>query len=285
MSAQPAPSGLNQNDIQVLGIVAGGGVLPDILARSCEGKGIKPFIVGIEGQVDPQILKGREHVIYRLGLAGKMIQSLKEHQAWNLVLIGSVTRPSIASLRPDLKTAGFFAKLGLKALGDNDMLTAVREELEKDGFTLHGVHEFVEDLLAPVGVMGKHKPSKQDEIDIEHGFKVSQTIGRMDIGQSVIVENGIVLGVEAAEGTDGLIKRCSAYKKKDKGGVLVKTCKPQQDKDLDLPTIGPATVQACIDAGLSGIAIHAHHALIADIDALRALADKHKLFVTGIEYP
>ncbi len=284
MSAQPA-SGRIKPDIKVLGIVAGGGTLPGILADACEKDGIKPFIVGIEGQVDPNILKGREHVIYRLGLAGRMIESLKAHQAWNLVLIGSVKRPSLPSLRPDLKTATFFAKMGLKAIGDNDLLSAVRRELELDGFIIHGVHEFIDELLAPEGVIGKHKPSKQDEIDIEFGVKVSQTIGRMDIGQSAIVENGVVLGVEAAEGTDALIRRCGELKKKDKSGVLVKTCKPQQDRALDLPTIGPDTVRACAEAGFSGIAIHARHSLITDIDAVRRLANEHKIFITGIEYP
>lgn len=284
MSAQPA-TGRIKPDIKVLGIVAGGGALPGILADACDKNGIKPFIVGIEGQVDPHILKGREHVIYRLGLAGRMIDALKAHQAWDLVLIGAVKRPRLTSLRPDLKTATFFAKMGLKVLGDNDLLSAVRRELERDGFAIHGVHEFIDELLAPEGLIGKYKPSKQDEIDIEFGFKVSQTIGRLDIGQSAIVENGIVLGVEAAEGTDELIRRCGALKKKDKGGVLVKTCKPQQDKALDLPTIGPDTVQACAAVGLNGIAIHARHSLIADIDAVRKLADEHKIFVTGIEYP
>lgn len=285
MSTQSASCRINKEEIKVLGIVAGGGSLPGILADACEQQGITPFMVGIEEQVDPQILSGRDHVIFRLGLAGKMIASLKEHKAWDLVLIGAIKRPSLSSLRPDLKTAAFFARLGLKALGDNDMLAAVREELEGEGFTIHGVHEFVQELLAPEGVIGRHKPSKQDEIDIDRGFKVSQMIGRLDIGQSAIVENGIVLGVEAAEGTDGLIRRCAALKKKDKGGVLIKSCKPQQDKDLDLPTIGPETVRACAESGLHGIAVHARQTLITDIDSVRTLADEHKVFVTGVEYP
>ena len=107
----------------------------------------------------------------------------------------------------------------------------------------------------------------------------------MDIGQAAIVESGAVIGVEAVEGTDALIARCAELKKKDKGGVLVKSCKPQQDKDLDLPTIGPETVEACAKAGLNGIAVHAHQSLITDIDAVRRLADQHKMFVIGIEYP
>lgn len=284
MSAEP-PSGCVRQPIKTLGIVAGGGALPHILAQACDARGIHPFIVGIEGQVEPETLEGRDHVIFRLGLAGKMIEALKANGAMDLVLIGSVKRPSISSLRPDLKTAGFFAKLGLKALGDNDMLKAVRQELEKDGFQIHGVHEFVAELLAPEGIIGKHRPSRQDEIDIERGLSVSQALGRLDVGQSVIVQNGIVLGLEAAEGTDRLIARCKDYKKKEKGGVLVKSCKPQQDQALDLPTIGPETVQACADAGLSGIAVHAHHSLIADLEQVKNLADEHKLFVIGVEYP
>ena len=269
--------------IRKLGIIAGGGALPGLLLEACDQKGIEPFVVAIEGHADPALTFGREHVTYRLGLAGKMIQALKDNQAWDLVVIGSIKRPKWSSLRPDLKTVRFFAKLGLKAMGDNDMLSAARRELESEGFTLHGVHEFVDNLLAPVGVIGKHKPGKQDELDIEYGFEVSQAIGRMDIGQSVIVEKGLVLGVEAVEGTDALIDRCGGLRKTKKGGVLIKTCKPQQDTSLDLPTIGPDTIRKCAQGGFSGIAVQAGRTLIADLDEVRDLANQHGLFVIGIE--
>ncbi|MEM6780829.1 MAG: UDP-2,3-diacylglucosamine diphosphatase LpxI [Pseudomonadota bacterium] len=279
MPAEAAQSRLKS--IQTLGIVAGGGTLPGILASACEQQGVQPFIVGIDGQVNPETLKGRNHVVYRLGLAGKMIDSLKANNAYDLVLIGSVKRPKLFSLFPDMKTAGFFARLGLKAIGDNDMLVAVRKELEKDGFTIHGVHEFVQELLAPAGVLSKREPTEGEKSDIELGIQESQELGRQDIGQAVIVKNGDVIDREDASGTDAMIKRIA--KLNQNGGVLVKTCKPQQDKNLDLPTIGPDTVQRCADAGIQGIVIHAGKSLVTNQDAVRTLADDLNIFVVGAE--
>jgi len=269
--------------VETLGIIAGGGKLPRRLLQACDAQGIHPFVVAFKGQTDPETYDGREHIISRLGAAGGIIKSLKAHNAMDLVLIGSLKRPHLPDLRPDLFTAGFFARLGMRALGDNDLLSSVRAELEKEGFTLHGVHKFVKDLLAEEGALGKISPSKKQWVDIDRGIEVSQALGRMDVGQSAIVYDGHVLGVEGAEGTDELIRRCAAYKKGKKGGVLVKTCKPQQDLDLDLPTIGSNTLELCAQARMDGIAVHAGHTLIADPEETAQAADKQKMFVIGVQ--
>lgn len=281
MPAQKNESGL-KSQIPVLGIMAGGGALPGRLAQACESLGIKPFIVAFEGQTDMSILPGRAHMVGRMEKAGKFIKTLKAHNVKDLVLIGGIRRPHLSELRPDLFTAGFLMRLGLRALGDSDMLSAIRAELEKQGFRLHGVHEFVQDLLMQEGTVGKHKPGKADWVDIERGIEVSQHIGKLDIGQSVIVQGGIVLGVEAAEGTDELIRRCGFLKRKGPGGVLVKTCKPQQDRNLDLPTIGPDTVLNASLAGLAGIAIQAGDSLLIDPQKVAEIADRNNMFVIGI---
>ena len=168
----------------------------------------------------------------------------------------------------------------MKAIGDNNLLSAVRRLLEDEGFQIHGIHKFADELLAPDGLAGKIKPKKEDWADIERGLEVSQNLGALDVGQSVIVQEGIVLAVEAAEGTDEMIRRAKYLKRKGRGGVLVKTCKPQQDRDL--PTIGPETVRLAIESGLSGIVVHAGHSLIIDPEEVEAIADKHKLFVIGV---
>lgn len=284
MSAPAETSRLN-NQVQKLGIIAGGGMLPAALVHACEQKGIEPYIIGIEGQVDTQLLPGRKHAVYRLGLAGKMVEDLKNNNVQDIVLIGSVKRPSLSSLRPDLRTAGFFARLGLRALGDNDLLQSVKEELEAEGFSVHGVQDFVEGLLAPSGILGKHKPSKQDEADIELGIKITQAMGRLDVGQSAVVMAGVVLGVEAAEGTDALIRRCTALKGGERGGVLIKTCKPQQDKALDLPTVGPDTVALCVQAGFSGIAVQAGQTILIDKEEIKKMVNANKMFFLGVDYP
>ncbi len=268
---------------QPLGIVAGGGSLPALLIEECDRQSRPVFIVAFEGQTDVSLYQHRPHFLSRPDKAGVIIKRLRAEGVSDLVLIGSVKRPHLTDLRPDLYTAGFFARLGLRALGDSDLLSAVRHTLEKDGFQIHAVHEFLGDVLMPDGVQGKVRPTSAHEIDIELGMKTARALGMLDVGQSVVVRDGIVLGVEGVEGTDALIERCAAYRANGKGGVLVKTCKPQQDRALDLPTIGLKTIKLCADLKLDGIAVSAGEALFADRDASITLADKSSLFITGVK--
>lgn len=264
-----------------LGIIAGAGDLPARLADVCEEKGIEVFIIAIENQTNPKVVEGRNHLWESISRAGKIIKTLKNHDVQDLVLIGAVRRPSFSELKPDLKTAEFFARVGLKALGDSDLLSALKQELQNEGFTIHSIQDFAEELLVVEGDLGKYGPSKKDQKSIEYGIKASQVIGWLDIGQSVIVQQGVVVGVEGVEGTDALIQRCQALLKKGQAGILIKTCKPQQDQSLDLPTIGPKTVKNCIDTGLGGIIIQAKRTLVVDQENLIQLANKHKFFVTA----
>mgnify|MGYP002814772653 FL=1 len=274
---------VNGPDIKKLGIIAGGGQIPARLADCCEKKGIEVFVCAFEGQTDKALTQGRHHIWSSLGAAGKIIKTFKDHNVHDLVLIGSIRRPSLAELKPDIKTAEFFARIGLKALGDNDLLELLKDELGREGFTVHGVQSFMQDLLAPCGVLGKHKPPKALQDTIKRGVIVSQEIGRLDIGQSVLVQQGHVIAVEAAEGTDEMIRRAKAYMRKGGGGVLVKTCKPMQHKYLDLPTIGPDTIMVAVECGLSGVVIEAGSSLLLDPEIVRDIADRHKLFVIGID--
>lgn len=266
-----------------LGIIAGGGDLPRRLLAACDAAGRDVFIIGFEGQTDPALMQGRSYMMTRLGAAGRVIETFRAHGVRDLVLIGSIRRPGLAELRPDLRAARFFARVGLRALGDDGLLKALRAELEAEGFVIHGIQDFVDDLLMQEGPLGRLKPKKRDLADMERGLIVSRELGRLDVGQSVIVREGIVLGVEAAEGTDELIRRCGAYgTRSGRSGVLVKTCKPQQDRSLDLPTIGPRTVHLCAEAGLAGISVQAGHALLLDPQETAEVADRSGLFVIGV---
>ncbi len=282
MSAVPQ-SRVKSGDIPRLGIIAGGGEIPARLAQACEAQGRDIFIVAFEGQTDPHSYRQRRHMLTRLGAAGQIIETLKAHQIRDIVLVGAIRRPSLAELKPDLRAARFFTRIGLKALGDDNLLSALRAELEAEGFTVHGAHEFATDLLAPAGVVGRYKPRKEDRADILRGIEVLQALGRVDVGQAAIIQQGMVLGVEAIEGTDELIRRCKAYKRQGRGSVLVKLCKPDQDTDFDLPTIGPETLRLCADSGVSGIAFHAGRSLLIAPEETAHLADEHKLFVIGID--
>lgn len=268
--------------INRLGVIAGGGNLPARLLSACDVAGIETFVVGFEGQTDKAIFEGRQYMVSRIGAAGTIIKTLKNHEVRDLVMIGAINRPTLLDLKPDLRTARFFAKISLRALGDDGLLKAARAELEREGFRIHGIQAFASDLLASEGPLGRYKPARHDWADIRRGVDVLRALGHVDVGQSIVVQDGVVLGIEACEGTDALISRCGTYRKKGNSGVLVKLAKPGQDESLDLPTIGPDTIHRAAEAGLVGIAIEAGRGLVVAPEACAALADQYKIYVTAI---
>ncbi len=274
-----APEKIN---FQKLGIIAGAGTLPESLISACKEMGIEPYVIGFKGHTNPDAMNHGHHLWSRFGAAGKIIKYLKQNGVKDLVMIGAIKRPSLSEIKPDLKAAKIMTGIGFRALGDNSLLTSIKKALEKEGFSLHPIQKFCEDLVVREGPLGQYSFLPEDETDIELGIKASQQIGALDIGQSIIIQNGIILGVEAVEGTDDLIMRCAALQKKGRGGILIKTCKPQQDKALDMPTIGTNTIKNAYDAGLSGIALHANNVIVADAKNVAKKADQYKLFVVGI---
>jgi len=279
----PTSSKKQLNMITRLGILAGGGDIPRQLIESCRKQDIDVFVIGFEGQTDPQTTHDVDHLWSRLGGAGKVIKTLKERNIHDLVFIGKIRRPSLKELRPDLKTAEFFAKEGLKTFGDDGLLKGLRRFLEKEGFAIHGLQEFMPDLLTPEGQIASLKPSADDMDDIRRGIEVLSATAALDIGQAVVVQQGHILGLEAAEGTDELIQRCAPLQRDGKAAVLVKLCKDGQDQDLDLPTIGPQTIENIIKAGFSGLAVHAGRSFIHELETVTAKANESKVFVLGVE--
>jgi len=266
-----------------LGIVAGAGQLPRRVIEACRSAERPFFVIAVEGSADPAIVDGTPHAWIRLGAASEGVRILREKGVSELVMAGGVKRPSVLQMRPDWRTAKFFARIGYRALGDDGLMKAVIHELEEvEGFHVVGLDSILESALAPRGPLGRHAPDEQARHDIAHGFKVLRALGAVDIGQAVVVQQGLVLGVEAIEGTDALIRRCGALKREGAGGVLVKGTKPGQERRADLPTIGPATLAAAVAAGLRGIAVEAGATILVDRAELVAEADRHGLFVVGM---
>jgi UDP-2,3-diacylglucosamine hydrolase len=266
-----------------LGIIAGGGDLPARLMAVCRAAGKPFFVVALDGHADRQLTDGAPHIWSRLGAAGAMLQALRDAGVTDLVLAGRVRRPSFVELRPDWRAAKLFARIGAKALGDDGLLRAVTQELEQEGFRVLAVQDVFAGLLTPAGVLGRIVPDETAQADIDHGIRIARGLGALDVGQAVVVQQGLVLGVEAIEGTDALVERCGPLRRMGPGGVLVKMCKPQQDGRLDLPTIGPATVEKAAAAGLRGIAAEAGATLTLDRHAVVEVADRLGLFVIGVE--
>jgi len=241
------------------------------------------FVLGFAGAADPEHFREVPHATIRLGAAAEGLRILRENGVEELVMAGPVRRPSLASLMPDWRAAKFFARIGLRALGDDGLLSAIIKELEVEGFRVVGVDSVLGGLIAPKGPVGCIEPDQQANLDIARGLEGVRALGALDVGQAAVVQQGLVLGVEAVDGTDALIARAGELRREGPGGVLVKLAKPGQERRADLPTIGVRTVEACARAGLRGIAIEAGASLIVDRAAVAAAADDAGLFVIGVE--
>ena len=265
-----------------LGLVAGGGVLPRRVIERCRADGRDVFVVALKGQADPAALGDVPHTWISMGAPGRGLRALRRHGCRELVLAGPVRRPALTEMRLDATAVRFFARLGRRALGDDGLLRAVIGALETEGFRVHGLQDVLGDVLAPAGTLGARAPDATAQEDIQRGRAVARLLGQADVGQAVIVQQGLVLGVEAIEGTDALMRRCAALHRAGAGGLLVKMPKPGQDRRADLPAIGPDTVATAAASGLRGIAVAAEATLLVDPEATIAAADRHGLFLHGL---
>jgi DUF1009 family protein len=266
-----------------LGILAGKGELPSRLIQACRQQGRAFFVIAFKDQTDADLVADVPHAWVRLGAAGTAVTLLRDAGVREIVMAGSMRRPSIAALRPDLWAAKVLAKAGARAWGDDGLLSAIVRELEEgEGFRVVAPESLLPGELATAGTYGKIAPDDQAKSDIARGIQVAQELGRLDVGQGAVVQQGMVLALEAAEGTDAMLARCRDLTREGPGGVLVKVRKPGQERRADLPAIGVDTVKAAAAAGLRGIAIEAGGALVIDREGVAAAADKAGLFVVGV---
>jgi UDP-2,3-diacylglucosamine hydrolase len=268
-----------------LGVIAGGGLLPAKIAAAAHAAGRPVFILGLEGFADPAALAPWPHEIRRLGAAGRIVAALREHGCQDLVMIGPVRRPSLLDLRPDAEGAKLLARVGRAAFaGDDGLLAAVIRVLTEEGFRVIGAQDIMREAVAPAGVLTQMRPDAQAMTDIDRGVRVVQLLGSADVGQGCVVQQGLVLAVEAIEGTDAMLARAGELRRNGVGGVLVKLAKPSQDKRADLPTIGPETVRNAAAAGLRGVAFEAGATILAEREASLAAADAAGLFLLGLDF-
>jgi len=270
-----------------LGIIAGGGELPIVLAEHCAAQRLPYFVARITPYADPA-LKSHPGEDNGLGQMGARMQSMREAGVDAVVLIGQVPRPDISKLDLDDGAKSMLpAILAALPQGDDAVLRAILSEHERAGFQVIAAEAVMGDLLAPEGVWGAIAPTSAQLKDIVKGAKVAHAIGAFDIAQGVVVCDGHVLALEAAEGTDEMLKRVAALPLALRGaperrrGVLVKRPKPIQERRIDLPTIGVRTIEGAAAAGLAGVAVEAGGALAVRRIDLVAAADEAGLFVYG----
>jgi len=269
--------------MHALGIIAGSGPMPGQVARAAQASGRPVFLLGLEGFAEATVLAPFPHAFARIGAAGKILSLLREAQVQDIVMVGPIRRPSFFDLRPDAEGARLMAKIGRAAFaGDDGLLAAVVRVLGDEGFTVIGAHEVLREALAPPGLLTRIGPDAAAMTDIARGIAVARALGRVDVGQGCVVQQGIVLAVEAIEGTDAMLARAGMLRRPGPGGILVKLVKPGQDRRTDLPTLGLATVTGAADAGLAGIAYEAGGSLFAERAAAIAEADARGLFLLGL---
>lgn len=266
-----------------LGILAGGGPLPGRVAEAALRAGRRVFVVGFTDFADPAVIAPFPHEWARPAAAGRILGLLRAQGCRELVLIGPVRRPGFRDLRPDAEGARILARIGRAFFtGDDGLLAAIVRVLGEEGFAVRGAHEFLEGDLGREGALGRHAPDAQALADIERGCAVIRALGAVDVGQACVVQQGAVIAVEAIEGTDRMLGRVRDLLLPGPGGVLVKRCKPGQERRADMPTIGPGTVAAASACGLRGIAFEAGGTLFTDREATIAAADAAGLFLHGI---
>jgi len=265
---------------RAIGILAGGGSLPREIAEHVTARGERVHIVAIAGEVDDDLAPFPVTTV-GWGQIGGIVGALKGAGCTDLVIVGSVSRPDLAALRPDL---GFIRNLPallriIAGGGDDSVLTRVVRFFEQKGFVVVGPASVVPELLVGKGALGRIVADATQEQDVALGFSVVRALGPYDVGQAVIVAGGRVVAIEGAEGTDAMMAR----EGRQAGGILVKRPKPGQELRVDLPAIGPATIARAAEAGLAGVAVLAGGALAAERAELVRRADEAGLFVQGFE--
>lgn len=267
-----------------LAVLAGRGRLPAAVLRAAIDGGRDVFVLAFEGETDPTLVNGFDHAWVKLGAVGQAIRHLHQAGAEDVVMIGGIHRPALSEIKLDLRGMQVMARIGLKAArGDDVLLSTIVGELEKEGFRVLGADDVIKPMLAPKGCMTRREPDDGSWRDIHLGIDAARRLGDLDIGQAVVVQQGVVLGVEAIEGTDALLERAGRLRRPGQRAVLVKMKKPKQDRRADLPTVGARTVEGAIAAELAGIAVHAGHCLMVERAEMIARADEAGLFIIGVD--
>ena len=268
-----------------LGIIAGLGELPVAIASHAVESGRGVYVLRLKGFEEPALAEYPGDVV-GLGEIGGVISRLKSAGCKDVVFAGIVKRPNFKDLKLDMKGTLLLPRVLAEARkGDDALLRVLVHEFEKNGFNVIGSDEANKALLAPAGLLAGPQPSEGDMHDVQHAARVAAATGALDIGQGCVVCDGLVLAVEAQEGTDEMLRRCAMLPPEIRGnaahrrGVLVKSPKPVQERRIDLPTVGVSTIEGVAAAGLAGLAVEANGALLLRRVEMEAAAEGLGIFI------
>ncbi|MDL1958873.1 MAG: UDP-2,3-diacylglucosamine diphosphatase LpxI [Deltaproteobacteria bacterium] len=264
-----------------LGLVAGGGQFPLLCARAARRQGRSIVAVAHKGETDPLLSEEVDQIewVY-LGQLGRLIETLKKAGASEAIFAGSITKTRIfKDVRPDLRAINLWRRLGNRL--DDGILRSIAAELEQEGIQVLPSTILLKRLLVPSGVLTRCKPSEGQWEDIRFGWELAREIGRLDIGQCLVVKDRAVLAIEAIEGTDQTIRRGGQLG--GPGAVVIKVCKPGQDTRFDLPSVGVETIEQMVQVKASVLAVEAVRTLFFDRDSTIDLANRSSIAVVGID--
>jgi len=266
-----------------LGLIAGNGRFPIIFADNARKLGYHVSAVAHEGETDPELANHVDRIHWiKIGQLNKLINAFKDDQVHQAVMLGGIKKTHVfTTVRPDFRTLALATRLALWK--DDDILRELAKELEKEGITICESTFGLEGILAEEGLLTTRRPSEKEWEDIRYGWEVAHDIGRLDIGQCVVVKDRVVVAVEAVEGTDEAIKRGGQLAKD--GAVVVKRCKPQQDLRFDLPAVGPRTIDIRASVDASVLAVEAGRTILLDRDLMLEKAKAARIAVVGLVKP
>jgi len=269
--------------METLGLLAGIGHLPVDVAQSAKQLGYKVLAIAVVAGTDPELPEHAD-VFYSInvGKAGRILQTLKQHGVKNVTMIGKVTKEVLyknGAIIPDLTTIRLLSSLPDRK--DDTIMNAIVKLIEDAGMHVMDQTVLIQPLLPDPGVLTSRKPTEQEWKDMQFGFRMAKELGRLDIGQTVVVKNQAVMALEAIEGTDACILRGGFL---GKGGVIVaKTAKPAQDNRFDMPSVGTDTLTSMIHAGATGIVIEAGRTLLIDRKRTLAMAEEKNITIVSVD--
>jgi UDP-2,3-diacylglucosamine hydrolase len=276
------------NEPNVVGLIAGGGRLPFMVADGAKKAGRRVVCVGLAGYVDTT-LAAHVDAFYEVAVArpGGWIRRLRRHGASGTIMVGTVAKSHLFTPRrilryiPDWRAFRvYYWRLRGRPKQTDVLLAALADELATGGIHLENSIMYCQEYLAETGVMTKQQPAAQVLNDIDFGWPLARQLGDLDIGQAIAVREREVIAVEAIEGTAEMIKRAGQYCKAG-GWTLIKTSKPKQDMRFDVPCVGPDTIQDLADHGATCLAIEAGKTLLIDKPQTIALANKLGICIVG----
>lgn len=266
---------------ETIGLIAGNGRFPLIFAERAKQAGVRVVAVAHRGETEESIESVAAEVTWiRVGELGKIIRTFRRAEVRRAVMAGGIRKVRLFSgFRPDLRGAAFLARM--RSFHDDALLRGVAGELEREGITVVESTLFLGELVTRPGTLGRVAPKRGDEVQIALGFRVAKDVGRWDVGQSVVVKDGIVLAIEGIEGTDACIRRAGELGRG--GAIVVKVAKPAQDLRFDVPAVGPGTIETMIRAKARLLALEAGRTIVLDRDEFLERADAARIAVVGVE--